>query len=226
MLEYLNYDNKVIARFNYQRYFEEQDDIKKIYNRKDYTKEELEKTKEIRTKIIDFIKMVNNEENNKIEYINPNIIYDYVTFDVFTGIQYLEGVGYISKVNTDYDIVNVYKYGDTFDEAFKTAIIEYAFEEGMSFYSQNSILLEQDYIDRFQDVVEEDDDYHGTFYFAEKGIQILRQYYKDNMPEDIIKYFEDYLKIISKTPAKYDYETNSFIRIEKQKQLNYNMNNN
>ena len=79
----------------------------------------------------------------------------------------------------------------------------------MYFYYQNIKLLDQNYKDRFQNV--EDADYHGTFYFAEKGIQILRLYYKD-----IIKYFENYLEMISKTPTKYDYETNSFIRIEKQ----------
>ena len=40
-----------------------------------------------KTKIIDLIKIAINDENYQIEYFNPNKIYEYVFFDIFTGIQ-------------------------------------------------------------------------------------------------------------------------------------------
>ena len=184
-----------------------------IYNKKYYTEEERKNTIIIRLKILEFIRKVNHDDNLRVPELDTYEMYDYITDKYpYYGINYLENIGYISKCNYDRDLVNVYFYGTTLEEAFKRAIVEYSLDNAHVYELHNREQLNQDYSNRFLDGSVKKDDYHGPFFFAELSLQTLREYYEDNIPEDIINMFEKYTKDIANIDVQYDYESNGFVK--------------
>ena len=191
-----------------------------LYTKDNYTKEEINKTKEIRKAILEFIKIVLEDENYSNELLETDTVYDYVTdLDAYYIIHYLDEFGYISKGNYDRDLVQVYHYGDTFEEAFRSATYEFVMNESQFYEAWNRKELNQEFSNRFKNGLVEEDDYYGPFFFAEHSLQLLRKYYCDNIPEDIIKEFEEYVKRVEKMDVKFSYETNRFERKELGKTL-------
>lgn len=200
---------KIIDTYNY---CSSKNNRTNLYKKDTYTDEELFKTYFMREKLVNFIHIV--ERNNKeIPLLESTKIYDYINIDPYLGIFYLDGIGYISKGNYDRDIVDVYLYGKTSDEAFKTAIYEYVMNQSHSYELWNRETLNKEFTKRFPNI--EATDYHGPFFFAEHSLQLLRNYYGNAIPRDIVEEFEEYVKEVSNMNVKFRYETNRFELKEK-----------
>ena len=184
------------------RYCNDNDKSKEdYYENHIYTQEEKEKTKLFITKISEFFKKTMGEESLM-----------HFKYSLEGGIHFFDGIGYISDINADRDIVDVYYYGKTIDEAFFNAVIDYEFSDKMSYELANRKKLNEQYSERFLNNVVSDDDYHGPFFFAELSLQDFRKYYGNNIPKEIIDYYENYLMGIYGESYKYDYDTNSFVK--------------
>ena len=187
------------------RYCNDNDKSKEDYYRNHiYTQEEIEKTKLLMTKISEFLKKVMGEESLM-----------HFEYSLEGGIRFFDGIGYISFINADRDIVDVYYYGKTVDEAFFNAVIDYEFSDKMSYELANRKKLNEQYSERFLNNVVSDDDYHGPFFFAELSLQDFRKFYGNNIPKEIIDYYEKYLMGIYGESYKYDYDTNCLVKKEK-----------
>ena len=172
-------------------------DKKEYYQNHKYTENEQEKTKSIKKRIKDFVKIVREEDN--IEDFNKYIE---------SNIRFFEGIGYISSINTEKDIVDIYFYGKTEEEAFFVATINYENAFNINYETKNKEQLTEDYNNRVFDSNIILNNYHGPFFFAELSLQDFRKYYKENIPQDIINYYESYLFNVIKEDFKYNYETN------------------
>ena len=130
------------------------------YSKYNYTDTEIKKAKSLYDKIRDFI-IFNGEAE---ELGKP---YSHIELN----INYREDIGYISKVNADRDIVDVYCYGKTEEEAFLNAIIshELSMSEEYEFYHREQLNLE--FSKRFLDGQVSEYDYHGPFFFSELALQ-------------------------------------------------------
>ena len=69
--------------------------------------------------------------------------------------------------------------------------------------------LNKEYLERFPDDIS---DYHGPFFFAEHSLQGLRKFYKDDIPEVMIRAFEEYLKQVEGETFLYDYPENRLVK--------------
>lgn len=188
-----------------------------LYKKDVYTDNELLKTYAIRGRLLNFIQVVEHSLG-PIPLLESTEIYDYIDRDAYLGIFYLEGIGYISKGNYDRDIVDVYFFGKSEEEAFKTAIYEYVMHESHYYELWNREELNKDFSNRFLNGEVNEDDYHGPFFFAEHSLQLLRRFYGNNIPEEFIEKFEEYVKDITQMNVKFSYETNRFESIEKNKE--------
>ena len=200
---------KIIDTYNY---CSTKNNKTNLYKKEIYTDEELLKTYVMRGRLASFIHIV-ERDNEVIPSLESTKIYDYINIDPYLGIFYLEGIGYISKGNYDRDIVDVYLYGKTSDEAFKTAIYEYVMNRSHSYELWNRESLNQEFNERFPNI--EESNYHGPFFFAEHSLQLLRNYYGNAIPKDLIDEFEEYVKEVSNMNVKFNYETNRFELKEK-----------
>lgn len=188
-----------------------------LYKKDTYTDDELLKTFAIRNRLLNFIQVVEHSIG-PIPLLEYQDIYDYIDKDPYLGIFYLEGLGYISKGNYDRDIVDVYLYGKSEEEAFRTAITEYVMHESMQYELWNREQVNKEFSNRFLNGEVNEDDYHGPFFFAEHSLQLLRNFYGNNIPEEFIKEFENYVKEVSNLDVEFSYETNRFEIKEKNKE--------
>ena len=166
------------------------------YSKYNYTDTEIKKAKSLYDKIRDFIIF-----NGEAEELGKS--YSHIELN----INYREDIGYISKVNADRDIVDVYYYGKTEEEAYYNALIGYEFYMKHDYELKNRKKLNLDYSRRFLDGNIEENDYHGPFFFAELALQDFHKYF-GNIPQYIINYYERYIEMIENKPYKYDYSNN------------------
>lgn len=188
-----------------------------LYKKEVYSQNELLKTYAIRNRLLNFIQVV-EKSIGPVALLDSTKIYDFINTSPYLGIYYLEGVGYISKGNYDRDIVDVYFFGKTEEEAFKTAVHEYVMEESMQYELWNREELNKDFSNRFLNGEVNEDDYFGPFFFAEHSLQLLKKFYGNNIPEEFITDFETYVKEVEKMNVTFNYETNRFEKIEKNKE--------
>ena len=173
----------------------------KYYRKYKLTKEEQQKTDEFHKKMYDYV-IKTNGENGLLYY-----------YDELEGsIEYREELGYISVGNFDRDEVTVFGYGKTIDEAFKNAIINYEFHVYTDYELHNRQQLNKQYSERFLDGNYSSNDYHGPFFWSELALKDFRKYFGDNIPEEIIQNYENYLMKVENESFKYDYETNSLVK--------------
>ena len=200
-------------------YCYDKENKRKKYNKDEYTNEELLKTYKIRKDILDFIRIVFEDNNYHNVLLESKNINEYVIDDTYHGIHYLDNLGYIAKGNYDRDHVDVYFYGTTHEEAFKNAICEFVMNRSHYFELINRERLNHDFSNRFKDGTVKEDDYYGPFFFAEHSLQLLRNYYGEEIPKDILNSFEDYVNEVENMNVYYSYETNRFERKEEIKKL-------
>lgn len=127
-------------------------------------------------------------------------------------IKYMEDLGYVAVVNYDRDIVDVYGYGKTIEEAFRRATLDYEFFFCENYEWSHREKLNKQYSERFLNGEYKENDYHGPFFFAELALQHFRKYYGDNIPEEIINYYNNYLKEVHEGDFEYDYESNCLVK--------------
>ena len=197
---------KIIDQYNY---CSTTNNRTNLYKKDTYTDNELLKTFAIRNRLLNFIQVVEHSIG-PIPLLESPEIYDYIDRDPYLGIFYLEGLGYISKGNYDRDIVDVFLYGESEDEAFKTAIYEYVMNESHNYELWNRKELNEEFSNRFLNGEVNEDDYQGPFFFAEHSLQLLRNFYGNNIPEEFINEFENYVKEVSNLDVEFSYETNRF----------------
>ena len=186
--------------FDCYRYKAEEDQEKKVfYENHKPTKEEIKKTKELKQKLIDFImktgKMSDLDQCKNLVELN---------------IHYFDGIGYLAAHNSDKDIVDVYMYGKEANEAFMNAAVDFEFYVNGDYERSHREQLNESYRRRFMDPEDTTEGYHAPFFFAELALQDFRKYYGDEIPREIIRYYEIYASKIEMTELKYDYETNGF----------------
>ncbi len=175
-------------------------EIDDFYRRHKLSEEENEKSQELMLKLNDFLLKTSGEEN--LGLINLSGERD---------IYYAENLGYISVTNYDKDDVDVYGYGKTLDEAFLKLAINLEFTISQKYELDHRDELKKQYSERFLNG-SSSDEYYGPLFFAELALQDFRKYYGDNIPKELISYYENYLKEVLKSDYKYDYETNSLVK--------------
>ena len=167
----------------------------------DMTEEESRKTRDIQNKINEYVLTVRGEDG--LRYLHQSCAYD---------IHYFEDEGYISEINADRNLIDIYEFGKTEEEAFIRAIVSFELTISITDELYNRKELNKQYSERFLDGEYHEDDYHGAFFFSEIALQDMRKYYGDNIPPEIIEYYEQHLLNVEHENYKYDYETNGFIK--------------
>ena len=201
-----------IDSYSYCKDYEKDD----FFRRHKFTDEESKKTNELMNKLDDYIVKTRGEnglkkfhcsDEGKIKYINP--------------------YGYISVTNHDRDEVNVYGYGNTVEEVFIPILMDYEFWISEGYEWSHRQELNKKFSERFLNGEYSENDYHGPFFFAELALQDFRQYYGDNLPQEIISKYENYLKEVGEGNYKYDFEANCFVKnAEKANTLSKKLNTN
>ncbi len=110
--------------------------------------------------------------------------------------------------------MTVEAYGKTIEEAFLNEAINYEFYVCSNYELFNRQNLNKQYSERFSDGNYSEHDYHGPFFWTEFALQDFRKDYGDAIPENIIHYYENYLMEVINESFKYDYETNSLVKVD------------
>ena len=182
----------------------------KVYQKDNYSEEEKEKTRKIRKDILDFIRVIISKSDYHDSMLESDKVYEFVCYETYDGIHYNDTYGYISKGNYDRDIVHVYFYGNTHEEAFKTAVYEIIMDLSHNFELWHREELTKDFCNRFKDGIMEEDEYHGPFIFAEHSLQLLAKYYGENIPKEFLDEFNAYIDHHEDLDLEFNFETNRF----------------
>ena len=134
-------------------------------------------------------------------------------------IQYRQEFGYITIGNYDRDEISIHGYGKTIEEAFLNATLDFEFYISENYEWSHRQVLNKQYSDRFLNGDYSKNDYHGPFFFAELALQDFRKYYGDNIPEEIVEYYEIHLAEVGEGNFKYDYETNRLIKVNEKEKI-------
>lgn len=172
-----------------------------FYRNHEYTPIEKKKTEEFRAKMDDFVIKTSGEDD--LRYFHK--------WCAVGEMVYREEFGYVTITNADRDIVLIYGYGKTIEEAFIKATIDYELELSGNIECFNRQRLKKEYNERFLNGEFKEEKYRGPFFFAELSLQDFRKYYGDNIPDEILDYFINYLKEVFGENYKYDYETNKLV---------------
>ena len=187
---------ELIASYHYCN----SDDRKKldnIYYRKSNTLEK-EKTNLLKEKMLEFERKVRGYNDLIVSPCAPE-----------ANIIYRDNLGYISCINADRDIIDIYYYGKDEYEAFYNAIIDYEFSVSMEKEFNNRKKLKRKFERRFPT-----DEYRGVFYFAELSLKDFKKFYKGNIPIEVTEYFDKYITNIVGECYKYDITKNRIIKEE------------
>lgn len=201
--------DRLIDSYNYSQSYDREK--MNYYQNHISTKLEKEKEESLRNRMIEFETKVRGKENIDLLLNHP--------FHPEWRIKYFENKGYISSINADRDIVDIYYYGRTENEAFINAIVSYELTLTETYELLNRKKLNKEFSERFLDGKVKENDYHGPFFFSELALQDFRKYYGDNIPEYLIKNYENHVNSLYDTEYKYDLETNRFITNTKTKQM-------
>ena len=181
------------------------DDLEKdiFYRKHTFTTIEKAKTFVLINKLRDFVIKTQGQKGLKH-------FYDCKEGNIF----YIDDIGYISLANYNRDEMFVFGYGSTVDEAFIPAVMDYEFNVCEHYEWAHREELNKEYSKRFLNGKCSNNDYHGPFFYAELALKDFRKYYGNNIPENIIDYYERYLKDVGEGTCKYDYDSNKFIIID------------
>ena len=199
----------LIDKYQYSQTYDR--DKINYYQNHSYTKEEKEKEESLRNKIIDFETKVRGKETIKELLNNP----DHPEWR----IKYLEEKGFISFSNTDRDIVEVYFYGKTENEAFINAIVshELILSESYEYHNKSKISVEYDNSISEESIL--DEDYQIPFFFSEIVLEDFKKYFGEEIPKSIIENYENHIKNIYDEEFKYDISKNKLVKKEKNRQI-------
>ena len=201
----MNLGYRIVDQYSY---ITEEGKVKDEYYRKrDFSKEEIEKTNLLQQGFLNFEHKVRGN--------------DELLDDCVQKIQYYNDKGYLWCVNSDRSLVDIYYFGKDYEEALLNGLIEYEFS--ISHYTElmNRKELTRQFAERFPEI---EVDYCGPFFFAEFALQDFRKYYGDNIPYFLVRYYEDYLEAIEgeRFPHRYDFCENQFV-LQKKLTKHYNL---
>ena len=138
---------------------------------------EQEKLSSMRSLIRDFTQKVYDENTNVFTYNKCRL-------------GYLQDYGYYLLANGDRGFYYIENFGLDENLAFKNIIIELLLGLAIDYEMYNRTTLYEDFAQRFAFLNIE---YGSDIYFAEYCLRMLNKYYDNNIPQDIICYFENYL---------------------------------
>lgn len=191
----------IIDNYHYCR-SSDRDKINYYQNHK-LTKEEQEKTNSLIERLKDFEEKVRGKEYIDLYLKDPE--------HPEWRIKYFEDKGYISIVNADYDIVDIYYYGRSENEAFLNAVVAHELLNTIRIELYNREDLNKEYSNRFLNGEVTKDDYHGPFFFSELALQDFRKFYGNDIPKRIIKNYENHVNSIYEDKYEYSFDLNRFI---------------
>jgi hypothetical protein len=171
---------KIICTYNYKSQ-DGNDRRNCAYYESEFTDEELDKTYDLRSRLFDYEQTVRGKKGvEQIKYAKEGSIF------------YKQDVGYIYLENINRNFTDVMLYGEEEETAFIEAIISR--EKGISIDQEKAFgdAYRADYSRRFLNGVQYDDqEYIAPFIWAELSLQNISRYYGDNIPENIVSYFEE-----------------------------------
>ena len=158
-----------------------QDDklFKKYFSERKETEFEKSKYKELYNMISTFYKKVYGDDN-----------YKYFLID-YLSIGYLEDYGYYATTDADRGYRNIINLGEKLEDAFVNLVGDALFTYAIVFEWTNRRELVRDYISRFGNT-----EYNQSLSFAEYALNQWSKYYDGNIPNNIIKLYEEYLNSI------------------------------
>lgn len=166
------------------------------YLKRNFSKKEIEKTKLLQKGFLDFEQKVRGS--------------DELLCNCIQGIKYYSDKGYLWWVNADRSLVDIYYFGNEYDEALVNGLIEYEFRINLHRELMRREKLNRQFAKRFPEI---NGDYHGPFFFAEFALQDFRKYYGNNIPYYLVRYYEDYLEAVEgeNYPNRYDFFENKLV---------------
>ena len=158
-----------------------QDDklFKKYFSERKETEFEKSKYEELYNMISTFYKKVYGDDN-----------YKYFLID-YLSIGYLEDYGYYATTDADRGYRNIINLGGKLEDAFVNLVGDALFTYAIVFEWTNRRELVRDYISRFGNT-----EYNQSLSFAEYALNQWSKYYDGNIPNNIIKLYEEYLNSI------------------------------
>ena len=150
--------------------------------------------------------------------VYPNLEYE-VFLRGYSNIGYFENIGFyiLIDVGSDDKIINI--YGNDLEGAFISIVKAVLLEFSMDYENKNKKELQSDFQNRFKGIK-----YAQGLYFVEHALEKWSQFYGNNIPDSIIKHYEDYINIHFKIGDEmvwsYDKEEKKFTQKEKDKVIN------
>ena len=178
--------------------FQDDELFKKYFSERKETEVEKSKYEELSSMIGNFYKKVYGDDN-----------YKYFLID-YLSIGYLEDYGYYATTDADRGYRNIINLGEKLEDAFVNLVGDALFTYAIVFEWTNRRELVRDYISRFGNT-----EYNQSLSFAEYALNQWSKYYDGNIPNNIIKLYEEYLNSIllddrGKTNWKFNIEQGLF----------------
>ena len=187
----------------YSLYADCDQDKARFYQEHEETQDEREKAKRLYDKLRSFtekVRKINEEQLRKTKEGR---------------IKYRNGIGYISMHQDNNDDITVIHYGDSEEEAYWNALIDLEYHISGEYEWTNRKQLEEDYKRRFPDHPDGKYIYHGAFFFAEAALQDLQEVYGEKIPQEVLRYYENYASKIEFMTLKYDFKSKGFVKQKK-----------
>lgn len=162
-------------------FFQDDEIFKKYFCNKEKTTIEHEKGEALANLIKDFCTKLYNEKMRNYQFLPSG----YITYN------YLENYGYYFITDADRGWRSVINLGEDTNRAFILLVSDILFVHSMYYELENREKLQADFKNRFGDI-----EYFGCLYYAEIAFQEWLKYYNDNVPIEIINYYEDYLNSV------------------------------
>lgn len=189
----------MIAELENQSEFYYTDELfKKYFLERKLTENEQQKKEELFQLINNFINKVYSEELSFQEFISTG----------YVSVSYLNDFGYYIVSDRDRGHYEVINYGEDTFIAFQKIITEFLFSHSFNYEMNNREQLKHDYKIRFNK------EYNQCLSFTEYCLNKWNIYFDNNIPNEIINYYEKYLNSVNyEQPDKiwiYNIETKSF----------------
>lgn len=147
--------------------------------------------KKLYDKLDEYNKLVNNGKTDEVVSVGYSPLFGYYTY---------------SRI--DENNYQLMKLGKDLETAFlKIVINNIEFRKAVDAENRNK----EKYVDTFEKAFE-DMEYSSTIFYAEYMLNKFKKYYKDNIPEYVISYFEDY--VYKTTGMKWKYNGFAFYPIK------------
>ena len=185
--------------------------LEKKYRKHNFTKNEREKTDEFNARVHEYITVVGGEDLS---------ISDFPSDDTIT--IYMDYKGYYTSESSKIKdgLIALYYHGIDDERAFLNYIKILEIRRAISCVQKNNDIYEQEYYSLFPEDLDNIANYHVPFAISTLALRSYRKYFGENIPEELINTFENYLNTSTNHTYRYDYESNSIVKnVSKQTKL-------